>query len=154
MKLKITIGDWSEDGHGVYEQFVFESNKTVKEVQDAYKASCKLTGLQFNHNDNYTGIVDNYRNYRNDRQICTEYEDSEISEFALDILKEHGIIIDDDNLDEDSFLKLLIDFIKLSLPDLELEEASFKKSELKDIPAVNGWWNKELNVQFGYGLYE
>lgn len=44
--------------------------------------------------------------------------------------------------------------IKLSLPDLILEEAKFKRSELKNIEPVNGWWNPELNCQFGYGLYD
>ena len=159
MKLRITIGDWSDDGHGVSEQFVYDSNKTVKEIQDAYKASCKLTGLQFNHNANYTGLKE-HDGYGSFRHICTEYEECEISEEALEILTEHGIVINflekEDSLVlyEDTFLQLLIDFIKLSLPDLELVEAAFKKSELKNIPAVNGWWNKDLNVQFGYGLYE
>lgn len=27
-KVKITIGDWSQDGHNQYEEFVFETNKT------------------------------------------------------------------------------------------------------------------------------
>lgn len=161
MKIKITIGDWSQDGHNQYDESVFESNKTVEEIQDAYKASCKLTGIQFNHNEDYTGLK---LGYRSPFLICTEYEDSKISAEALEILKKHNVtvFIDDDNgddedpeyyLDQDSFLQLLIDFIKISLPDWTLEEAAFKKSELRTIPAVNGWWNGNLNVQFGYGLF-
>ena len=154
MKIKISIGDWSEDGHNQYEQFVFESNKPVEEIQQAYKDSCKLTGLQFNHNEDYTGLNLNWQHPEyDDRQICTEYEDGEVSQFAKDILSTHGLDVPEDFYEEE-FLQLLIDFIKLSLPDLELVEASFKRSELKEIPALNGWWNDNLNVQFGYGLYE
>ncbi len=152
-KVKITIGDWSQDGHEEYDEFVFDSNKTVHEIRQAYKDSCKLTGLQFNYNKNYTGLPE-HNSYGTDRHICTEYNENEITDLALNILKEHGIDINVDKLDIDVFLKLLIDFIKLSLPDLVLEEAAFKKSELREIPAVNGWWNDELNVGFGYGLYD
>ncbi len=106
-----------------------------------------------NYNKNYTGLPE-HNSYGTDRHICTEYNENEITDLALNILKEHGIDINVDKLDIDVFLKLLIDFIKLSLPDLVLEEAAFKKSELREIPAVNGWWNDELNVGFGYGLYD
>lgn len=157
MKVKITIGDWSQDGHNQYEEFVFKSNKSVEEIRQAYKDSCKLTGLSFNHNEDYTGLNLNWQHpeYRI-RKIATEYEKYELSDLAKEILSKFNI--DYYNYDEEysceNFLDLLISFIKLSLPDLTLEEASFKKSELKDIPAVNGWWNRELNCQFGYGLFE
>lgn len=154
MKVKITIGDWSQDGHNQYEEFVFESNKTVKEIRQAYKDSCKLTGLSFNHNEDYTGLN---LGYGTGRQIATEYGDVNISELAVNIFEKHSIksyITFQEEPNTENFLTLLIDFIKLSLPDLTLQEASFKKSELKNIPAVNGWWNKELNCQFGYGLFE
>ena len=152
-KVKLTIGDWSQDGHNQYDVSVFESNKTVKEIQEAYKESCKKTGLSFNHNEDYTGLG---LGYGTERQIATEYEESELSELADEILTSFGIDTSEYNEDTspDNFEKLLIDFIKLSLPDLELEEASFKKSELNKIPAINGWWNENLNCQFGYGLYE
>lgn len=151
--VKLSIGDWSEDGHNQYEEFVYNSNKSVNEIRQAYKDSCKLTGLQFNHNENYSSRTE-HSEYGSKRHICTEYQDDEISEFAKGILEEHHIVVNSNSLDVDTFTNLLIEFIKLSLPDLILEEASFKRSELKNIDAINGWWNKELNVQFGYGLFE
>lgn len=158
MKVRLTIGDWSGDGHSISEDFIYESNKSVEEIRQAYKNACKLTGLSFNHNDDYTGLN---LGYGTDRQIATEYEESTISKLALKILKKHGIELKSEDGSEEyfidgseDFVDILIKFIKLSLPDLKLKEASYKKSELKDIPAINGWWNKELNCQFGYGLFE
>jgi len=154
MKVKLTIGDWSGDGHSVSEILVYESNKSVEEIRQAYKNSCKLTGLSFNHNEDYTGLN---LGYGTDRQIATEYEDSNLSELAVNIFEKYKIksyIPFQEEPDANTFTNLLIDFIKLSLPDLILEEASYKKSELKDIPAINGWWNDSLNCQFGYGLFE
>lgn len=152
MKVKISIGDWSKDGHNQYEEFVFESNKTVQQIRQAYKDSCELTGLSFNDNENYTGLD---LGYSTDRQIATNYGEYKLSNLAKEVLTKFNIDYSkyEDNGEPEIFLNLLVDFIKLSLPDLLLEEASFKKSELKNIPPVNGWWNDELNVQFGYGLF-
>lgn len=158
MKVRLTIGDWSKDGHSISEDFIYKSNKSVEEIRQAYKNSCKLTELSFNHDEDYTGL--NLK-YGTDRQIATEYQSSTISELALEILKKYEIELKSEDGSEeyfidgvDEFVDILIKFIKLSLPDLKLEEASYKKSELKDIPAINGWGNKELNCQFGYGLFE
>jgi len=152
-KIRLTIGDWSQDGHNQYEEFVYESNKTVENIKQAYKNSCKLTGLSFNHNEDYTGLN---IGYGSERQIATEYGECEISDLAKEILDSFKIDYSDyeEEPSVENFIELLINFIRLSLNDLELKEASFKKSELKNIEPVNGWWNDELNVQFGYGLFE
>lgn len=167
-RVKLTIGDWSQDGHNQYEEFVYNSNKTIEEIRQAYKDSCKLTGISFNHNEDYTGLNLPWDHPETkDRKIAVEYESNTISKLAEKELLKHGLDIHKviergktkENIgilpiNEEEFIKILIAFIRLSLPDLTLEEASFKKSELKEIPAINGWWNKELNVQFGYGLFD
>ena len=43
---------------------------------------------------------------------------------------------------------LIMDFIGLSMP----QDWSYKPVK-DDFEAINGWWNGNLNVQFGYGLY-
>ena len=89
-KVKITVGDWSEDGHNQSEEFVFETNKTVKEIQNAYKQSCKKLGLIFDCNENHTDIVGlnlQHAEY-DDRQVFVEYDQNTISEFAKNIFKE------------------------------------------------------------------
>jgi hypothetical protein len=56
----------------------------------------------------------------------------------------------DQDYDNDTiFLYLWTEFVKLSLPDLIIN----KIAEDNSIPVINGYWNDNLNVQFGYGLY-
>ena len=74
-KMYLQIGDWSDDGHGKYEKFLLKTNKSVKEIQEAYKKSVKITGVSFDNNSN--------KKY----QICTEYGESIIYKESLDILK-------------------------------------------------------------------
>lgn len=154
MKVKMTVGDWSQDGHNQYEEFVFETNKTVTEIQDAYKQSCKTLGLIFDCNCNHTGIIGlDWQNPEYEqRKVFVEYEQDELSELAINVLKQHNIeVLDEYEIDD--FVNLMINVIQLSLPDLTMEEASFKKSELKSIPPINGWWSRTLNESWGYGLF-
>ena len=82
MKVKLTIGDWSQDGHNQYDEFVFEVNKDVTEVRQAYKDSCFLTKCQFHEGNNYTGITYNWENAHL-YQSCVEYEDDKITEIQI-----------------------------------------------------------------------
>jgi hypothetical protein len=68
---------------------------------------------------------------------------------ALEILKQYGWTKnnEDNYISEKDFVKLWIWFVKLANPAIEL------KIVKDDIPVINGYWDKELNVQFGYGLY-
>jgi hypothetical protein len=169
-RFKISIGDWSSDGHGTCEYFVYQANKTIDELRQAYKDSCKLTQIQFNHFDeNYIGIPKPEWSLRKLYSICTEYQHctatkeqhTKLKSFGLDLARYSDDILEEENPDEyvnlynpALFSELILDFCKLSLPDLEYEEAAFKNSELKGITPFNGWWNDALNVQMGYGMFE
>lgn len=160
-RFMVVIGDWSSDGHGYSDYFVYKSNYNLENLRQGYKDSCRLTGIQFNHNNDYIGNYD----YRRDRwkRICTEYEDNIIDERAVKILNEHGVdldIFEDFNngskkvFDPEQFSELILKFIKISLTDLKWEEAYFKKSEINhEIQPLNSR-NRDLNVQFGYGIYK
>lgn len=160
-KMYLVLGDWSDDGHGKYDKVLVESNKTVREIQDAYKASCRLTGVSFNHNEDFTERKRSSRE-ANKYHIATDYEQGfDVSEEAKQALRDVGFDVDkhfafgmDDEGDqiEDNdviFLHLWTEFVKLSLPDLIIN----KIPEDRGIPVINGYWNNNLNVQFGYGLY-
>lgn len=168
MVYKLVLGDWSEDGHGKSKDFLFDCNYDVSKIRQAYKDSCKKLGISFNHNEDYTGLN---LGYGNERQIWTEYEESSISPVAYCILKENGCfkgIVDDETLEKidpesedfgedlenllDLDLKesalLIMNFIAVSMP----EDFTYTIIE-QEIEPINGYWNKNLNVQFGYGLF-
>ena len=168
VKFRISIGDWSQDGHNEYENFAYEANYPVATLQNAYKRSCKLVGLQFNHSDDYTGLAKklnyssaDYRavsSFNDSLQLFTEYEQSSMTEEQVEKLRSHGLDVkdaDDESYDPQELAELILNFIKLSLPDLKWKETSVKASELKDVnfPTLNGYWCSNLNHQFGYGLF-
>lgn len=161
-KFAIPVGDWSDDGHGKCDVYHFVCNYPVEDCRRAYIESCKKTGVQFHHGA-HTFPYDR-TNALNGITICTEYEDYRISQNVLDILSAHGLDVigfinridtfyveeDEDGIvapGSDIFACLIMEFIGLSLNGL--------RYELQKRPTVlNGFWNEELNVQFGYGLYD
>lgn len=167
-KIYIVLGDWSNDGHSRSEKYLIKMNKTKKEMQDAYKASCKTLGISFNHNDDFTGVQRSYSE-RKKYQICAEYEDCTISKETLEILIAAGApladIFDEDALkwamldsdaeeyeslfvNEDTFVSLLMWFISYSLEGFKWETTN------DTVEVFNGYWDANLNVQLGYGLYD
>jgi hypothetical protein len=168
-QMYLNVGDWSGDGHEKHDQVLIESNLPVKDVQQAYKDSCKLTGVQLNHNEDYTGVKRDWKVAR-DFQILTEYESSKITSNQFKMLFEHGLRVEmladwngedsveyaEESLDGydiysvDAYVKFWMWFTMLSNPKLKL---TWKPPEDEGIPNINGYWDKNLNVQFGYGVY-
>ena len=160
MVYKLTLGDWSKDGHGIHKAFYFDCNYDVYKIRQAYKDSCKKLGIMFSINgtrDSYTGLN---LSYGDDRSIWVDYDDYWISETAFDILNEAGcfkdILYGRDNFDEEGYsiedigdcVKLIMNFIAISMPD------DFSYKLVKDCESINGYHNDELNDTFGYGLFE
>lgn len=166
--MYLNVGDWSGAGHEKHDQILIESNLPVKDVQQAYKNSCKLTGVQLNHNEDYTGIKRDWMAAR-EFQLLDEYESSKITQKQFEVLFEHGLRVEmlaewnEEDVVEyskessdgysiygvDAYVKFWIWFTTLSNRSLELNTL---KEENK-LPNINGYWDKNLNVQFGYGIY-
>ncbi len=87
----LLIGDWSGDGHEQSDKYVYSSNKTVFELQEAYKQSCYLTDLQFNCNNRFTKTeYEGYKQARNFELIC-DYEQSTVNKDQYEKLLSFGI---------------------------------------------------------------
>ena len=153
-QMYLVIGDWSDDGHGKYKKILLEVNKSVEEVQNAYKASCKLTGISFNSgNEDYTEKGREIYGEAEKYQIAVEYEDADLTNETEEILVKHGCPSDilETYKEEpyiDSFVSLWLWFVSLSLPDIKYE-----LGQDSNIPNINGYWDKNLNAGFGYGLF-
>lgn len=70
-QFKMSIGDWSGDGHGEHEDFVIDSNKPVEAVREAHFKIKGATGIDI-------------------EDFCAEYEDGAIPSDVLDKLGELG----------------------------------------------------------------
>lgn len=157
MIYKLILGDWSEDGHGISRNILVDCNcESVTDIQNAYKASCKKLGIQFNHNKDYTG-----KNlpYGDPHLIWTEYGENDMSGIAHDILEKAGCLngIDVEENDRGRYYietleecaTVMMNFISLSMP-----EGFTYKIIQENYPCINGYWDRNLNVQFGYGLFD
>ena len=150
----LVLGDWSKDGHNQSDKILLETNHPVEKLQQAYKDSCKLTGISFNINEDYTGLNRHWE-IAEQYQIATGYESYSLTPECFAALDKFGFskhfkVTSPDKFElPEQFTNLWLWFVKLSLPDLEATIV-----EDNTIPCINGYWNKNLNVSFGYGLYQ
>lgn len=151
-KIYIVLGDWSDDGHGKYEKYLIAMNKTKLEMQEAYKESSKKLGISFDCNDEYLEVEREY-DEREKYQIACAWEDSTLSEECIKILTDAGApiakVVKEYNgcLGKDEFVDLLMWFIGYSLE-------GFKWAKIAEpIETFNGYWDKNLNISLGYGLF-
>lgn len=149
-RMYLVLGDYSGDGHKQFDKILVAANKTVEEIQQSYKDSCKLTGVSFDLNDNFTGLKRNFEEMLK-YEISTTYESGlHIHLETCEALSAHGMqiphyILNGMSDEKEDFTKLWFQFVTLSLKDLQYEVVE------EDIPSINGCGN--LPVQFGYGLY-
>lgn len=158
-KVKLPIGDWSDDGHGECDYYLLNTTHSAEQMRRAYYESEKKTGLTFRYRYN-----DNPARYKS---ICTEYEESYINEdqieglikagFDFEILDLYGEEIPTlDNMtydmiyigDSEQIAKMILWFIGLSLRDFEYE---FVKDDGYETLTQYGAGN--FSHQFGYGVF-
>lgn len=70
-QIKLTIGDWSSDGHGRTASFIVKSNLPVEAVREAHFKIEETTGIDI-------------------ESICSNYEEDEIDEETVEALKDLG----------------------------------------------------------------
>lgn len=157
MIYKLVLGDWSKESHGISKNILVDCNcNSVTDIQNAYKASCKKLGVQFNDDEDYTG---KHLPFYDPHLIWTTYCEGDMSKTAYDILDKAGCLNRIDVKENDKSLydidtleecaSVIMNFIALSMP-----EGFAYKIIQENYPCINGYWNNNLNVQFGYGLFD
>ena len=73
MKVKITVGDWSLDGHNEFTDFYIESNLTSKEINNFYNQASKDLGFDL--------IKD----------CCNDYQDNKLPDDVFKIVQDKFI---------------------------------------------------------------
>lgn len=153
--VKLIIGDKHGEGHGLYDECVYDSNYPVKDLQDAYRKSCRAIGVQFHSDVDYTGTRKKYD------WIFTEQKNNTIRKNEVEALQRHGLLsegfLEEHNLeiDKDGCITacrsedaadLIMAFIAYSMP-----KDFFYQSRDLYVEPIN---RKDLDFQFGFGLYE
>lgn len=134
-KWKITLGDWSDDGHGKTKVFVIETNVSFKHIVECYKKS-----------------VEKYLDFST--YVCAEYGDSSINMEQIELFESIGMDMsyykeEFDNEDErfwvakEDYIDLLLMFVGLSSD--EKIEYSIITDELPEFV--------HYASMFGYGLF-
>lgn len=147
MKLKVILGDWSDDGHSEKETICLKVNLTRNLIVQAYRESCEKYNLIFH---------DDYEDKKNLKILMDDNFNQEAVEILHKIFLAGGIkdnpeLYDDEEIEfsrKEKFVILLFKFIKLSLPNLEWEFIE------EDIPYLNGYWQDDFNESLGYNLFD
>lgn len=139
----IPVGDWSDDGHGKCEYYHASADKPFKDVCYAFKAAKELF--------KESGFTP--------ERVCSEYQDSEISEEDVKFLASKGYKVDPDNFYTHEMANLVVWFLNQGDPKLKAKLTP----EGKEPPMLRNWdYCKVMQVStadehenldgFGYGL--
>lgn len=145
--IRFPVGDWSDDGHGKYEEFLVRSNKPVNELREIHYSVLEKFGFDIG-------------------DICSAYEETELSEGIITKLKDAGFPIEwksNSNFSERYFLspnERSMGFIEVF--NLWIDILMFLDSELKiedmtnDFDDINFYGSDEKNRHVhtpGYGCF-
>ena len=147
-KFKIPIGDWSDDGHGKYEDYIISSNKPVEYVRNLYFQACDKIEFSLDGNYKPTTLTPN-----------AEYEDYEFSKKTLQALLDFGVKLKQEHIDyireqeSTDGTELLCEII---LRFIETQDNTLELRVIDDIPMFQfyGFDNEKRHIgYFGYGLF-
>lgn len=135
-KFRMSIGDWSDDGHGKHEDFIVSSNVPVQVVREAHFAMKDKLGFSI-------------------EDICNKYDDSAIEPELEKIITSLGFKFQDydDGIAytfSDEMVELWIFLLQKVDPDLELK---IIKDEIPDFHFYGFDGQKRHIGQVGYGLF-
>jgi len=144
--FNLVLGDWSDDGHGISEEFTYSSGHNKEAVMQAYMKGCDKVGVSLHASPKHVTIAD-------------EYEDSTIQPEATKLLMEAGFDMgtlseqtegdfdEPQYIDDGDFEKLFLFLVRVGNPKIKLTRINIEPVRL------NGFWDKKYNFQMGYGLY-
>lgn len=136
-QFKMTIGDWSDDGHGRYEDFVVRSNVPVEQVREAHFRIKDVTGIDI-------------------ESICSNYGEDEIGQDTVEQLQELGFEFENATgmgpgvTNPEEMARLWVFLLQKADPSLDLALV------LTEIPMLHfhGFDNKKRHISsIGYGLF-
>lgn len=134
-KFRISIGDWSEGGHGKREDFIVDSNVPVEVVREAHYAMKDMLGI-------------------NIENICSRYDESVINAEITRSIRELGFefeYVDNGEVDTypEEMARLWLFLLQKVNPNMELHIIN------DEIPTLHfcGFDSQKRHIKnVGYGL--
>lgn len=134
----MSVGDWSNDGHGLHEDYVVKSAKPVEEVREAHFKIKSATGVDI-------------------EDICCECQDCGIMNDDYEKLEALGYGFDDrekemHTLTAEGMAHIWLFLLNLTDPSLKLQFAP--KEEMPTLHFY-GYDEKNRHINFvGYGCFQ
>jgi len=143
----IVIGDWSNDGHGKHETYIFNCSHDAPDVKKGYLQAVQKSCIALHDVSNPHEI----------QPICTEYEDYKIDKYLVEKLKSLLNVdfeIFSNSIEENGSMyfgsediaKLFFEMVKSQIKDFSYEIVEKPKT-------INGYWSEDFNFTFGYGTF-
>lgn len=134
--IEIEVGDWTKDGHNQSDVFLFKSNYSGEEIDQAFKCLKKVKQIDF-------------------QDICCDYEDTVVEDGVVNKLIEMGVLSQDEvdavkrEFDGHYCVDSALDLAALALDTLHAFEPAFEWEEYiipnkENCNALDG---------IGYGCY-
>lgn len=146
----IVIGDWSDDGHGKHETYIFNCSHDAHDVKKGYLQAVEKSCIAL-HDVSYK----EFSNPQEIQSIFTKYEDSKIDKYLVEKLKSllnvdfeifSNSIEDNGSIyfGPEDIAKLFFEMVKSQIKDFSYEI-------VKKLKTINGYWSEDFNFTFGYG---
>src|SRR4051812_43456676 len=157
----ITLGDWLGSGHNEHLQFTYSASHSLTCQRSAYHNAVAMTGLRFHHNETM----------HDPNALCVGYQNNRVTAYhmaVLQLLSPRGAGKWTDHAPMGftprpiELAEMILWFNSLALPDFRYG-ALAEKSPLASHPnhadaifmhSLNGFWHADLDVTFGYGLFD
>jgi hypothetical protein len=106
-QIKLTIGDWSHDGHNQTATFFLSSTLDIKELASTFKKGVKVLGFDIT-------------------ESCKRYNDTSLSEDKVELLRKTGFELrDPDRVEPDEYLFIYLHTVLLANEEFRFEILTF-----------------------------
>lgn len=136
MKIRFPIGDWSKDGHEQCDWYFATTELSAREVREAHFMCSETYGFDIG-------------------SICSEYQEDQIDEVIIDILKRYNLIdehFENEDIDSEQIFLIWLNILNSINADLKLEPYANKK----DYEDINFYGRDDKNRHLdtpGYGIF-
>ena len=113
MLVTLTVGDWSNDGHGMTDVVAVESNKNIESILAAYKKGTEIVGFELH--EQCRAYEDNSFPMKHYEKLMDLEVDLELEEEAEPDSSSIGLISGDD------FAAIYIAICKLGDPEIQMD---------------------------------